>query len=68
MTEWISVAERLPDKGRRVLVFLRPSYIEFSTREPEADESDDTHRWLDETGEKFDDIPTHWMPIPEPPK
>jgi hypothetical protein len=57
---WISVSERLPDGGRKVLVW----YENFGV-EP-------TFAWLSESGQ-WEEAggpiipPTHWHPTPEPP-
>lgn len=66
MSEWISVKERLPEKGQNVLVFATSKYIgteKISIDRLEEGERDSiwffTHGWFDVT---------HWMPLPEPPK
>ena len=55
MTEWISVKDRLPDDGTKVLLYLDYGMIEAS--------------WYDSSYYMpFWNRVTHWMPLPEPPK
>lgn len=62
---WISVKERLPNKGQNVLVFCNSRYAKgwkFSIDRLEEGEKNPiwiyTHGWFEVT---------HWMPLPEPP-
>ena len=63
---WIPVAERLPDIGRKCLIANREIVVR-GWRRPDG-------VW--KTGVSSDEIwskfslypPTHWMPLPEPPK
>lgn len=59
--KWISVTERLPEKGKVVLCHCRASIIETLCLE------DDGH-WLGYSGIYMKSFVTHWMPLPEPPK
>jgi len=55
---WISVADRLPDPGARVLIGwagLDEMWIAFLADAGFGD------------GEGYEYEPTHWMPLPEPP-
>jgi hypothetical protein len=74
---WIPVTERLPDFGREVLIYWLPlddnglpacvgsdrrgGLIETAFRQ----RIDGEECWLAESG--TDTVPTHWMPLPEPP-
>jgi hypothetical protein len=74
---WIPVTERLPDFGREVLIYWIPlgddglpacagcdrrgGLIETAFRQ----RIDGEECWLAESG--TDTVPTHWMPLPEPP-
>jgi hypothetical protein len=71
---WIPVAERLPEEGEDVLVWL-PEFSRTSVASVYSDVSS-RHWWKGE--EEFfkgdcgvlvgdDDAPSHWMPLPDPP-
>jgi len=62
---WISVEERLPESGERVLIMFKPF----------EDDENISIGWLTKSGfDCYDDSVyffrsvTHWMPLPEPPK
>ena len=63
---WVSVRDRLPEKGEYVLVYANAKYI--NSKKVCIDRLEDgektavwmyTHGWFEVT---------HWMPLPEPPK
>lgn len=58
--KWVSVEERLPEQGERVLVsnggFICESYLSQSGK------------WQRGGVDMFFMTPTHWMPLPKPPK
>ena len=55
MAEWISVKDRLPDNGTKVLTQFDYGAMEAS--------------WYDSKYyQPFWNRATHWMPLPEPPK
>ena len=54
---WISVEERLPEDGETVVVFTSRGKISYATRTE-----------LGWSGPYSCLFPTHWMPLPEPPK
>ena len=58
MAKWIPVEKKMPGNERTVLVAFDDGFICTD----ETDESGDWMLWAD-SGE-----PTHWMPLPEPPK
>jgi hypothetical protein len=67
MSEWISVEDSLPEEGRQVLLYWKESghiedgaFYEFETG------TGWYHVLFD--GESLNCEPTHWMPLPEPPK
>jgi hypothetical protein len=70
MSEWISVKERMPEEGKRVLVY-RPDlkvvliceYYKVSQNWRDCGEwhGDDDYDFHIQYG-------THWMPLPEPPE
>ena len=67
MSDWISVKDRVPEEGEYVLI-LEPIDKEIL----EYQERFNVAHWLDGMGWIdwcADDVsPTHWMPLPEPPK
>ena len=59
---WISVKERLPEAGARVLVAVGAVFEAYI---------DDAGVWQRYYSSPMKDVlgePTHWMPLPEPPK
>lgn len=60
-TTWISVKERLPEEGERVLFFCDDVDIGYFFKE---------RGWHFLDGGDWFEINevTHWMPLPEPPK
>lgn len=61
MDEWISVIEREPETGGNVLVFDGSFHIAYFRPEQAIHH----YRYDCDT---YDVTPTHWMPLPEPPK
>lgn len=64
MTNWISVKDRLPRDGEDVLAYMRGglSLLTFiSLQDPKGGV------WM-ELGMELIGAPTHWMPLPDPPK
>ena len=62
--EWISVTERLPEKGEEVLVFdTRENWTGFAWLRPDETWTALGFDFPFDLGEV-----THWMPLPEPPK
>lgn len=59
--EWISVKDGLPEDKRDILVWS-PRYQEVVIAW--YDEEEDFWR----TDDNFAPFPSHWMPLPEPPK
>lgn len=64
MAEWISVKERLPESGTRVLVMR----IDHVTKKPFYDLLwfANGKWWIRHFTDDY--AVTHWMPLPEPPK
>lgn len=64
MMEWISVNDRLPNAGQKVLITFRdPGGSIVDTARRCSDFGWDVTNW-----EVPDRLITHWMPLPEPPK
>ena len=62
--EWISVRDRLPEKGEDVLVFnIRENWTGFAWLRPDETWTALGFDFPFDLGEV-----THWMPLPEPPK
>ena len=60
--EWISVKDRLPEAGQRVLVCIGAVFEAFI---------DDDGKWQRYYSAPLNEVlgePTHWMPMPQPPK
>ena len=60
--QWISVKDRLPEEDQEVLIYDWPSRstcIFWKSRKL-------AHQWELSNGRNCN--PTHWMPLPEPPK
>ena len=57
--KWIPVTERLPEPFVDVIAF-------FGGQEMNVDCVDNKGRWYSSYMDRED--PTHWMPLPEPPK
>ncbi len=78
MSEWISVGERLPSLDQPVLLSLggHVQHVAYSRQHcPEGWDEDltDADFWLVMVGVDGDEAmplhePTHWMPLPDPPK
>ena len=61
-SKWISVKDRLPKPGERVLVCVGAVFEAFI---------DDHGKWQRYYSAPLNDVlgePTHWMPLPEPPR
>ena len=62
--EWVSVEDRLPEKGEEVLVFdTRENWTGFAWLRPDETWTALGFDFPFDLGEV-----THWMPLPEPPK
>ena len=67
MSEWISVEERLPVMGEQVLLYWKHSnHIEDGAFYMEECSGGFYHSLFD--GESLNEQPSHWQPLPEPPK
>lgn len=58
--EWIECSERLPESDDHVLAFIDNRYIWQSYYRDGI--------WYCCNSNEFEDIVTHWMPLPEKPK
>jgi hypothetical protein len=63
---WVSVAQRLPEFGQTVLIrFAKSGHIEDATFH--QDEYSDGWTYCLYDGERLNDGPSHWMPLPAAP-
>jgi hypothetical protein len=70
MTDWISVKDRLPYVGKEVLVgiLFDDGYWFQTIASFTGTKFEDNGEWKFNTDEGDEMMPTHWIPIPEPPK
>lgn len=61
--EWISVTDKTPDVGERVLVVHAAFGVQIAWRI-----NNGVEKWIFYTHESEDKSVTHWMPLPKPPK
>ncbi len=67
MTEWQPISTA-PKDGTEVLVYRKDAGIFMASFREAADEDGECY-WFSISGEDLTgDLPTHWMPLPEPPK
>ena len=59
--KWISVEERLPEAGQRVLCYCRANIYEVMKMRTDG-------RWVANDMVLRNSFVTHWMPLPEAPK
>lgn len=69
--QWISVEDRLPEAGKRVLVFREgflkgDKFVDIDVRVRIASNGTETE-WADNL-RTWKSVVTHWMPPPEPPE
>lgn len=63
---WVSVRDRLPEKGEYVLVYANAKYIDSEkVCIDKLEDGEKTAVWMHTHG--WFEV-THWMPLPEPPK
>ncbi len=60
--QWISVKDRLPENGKKVLVYCKENKNDY-----EIGAYSDTYMGFFVRQTWYENI-THWMPLPEPPK
>lgn len=65
MAEWISVKDRLPEVRVPVLTYGRKGAVGIGFIQPTSVTPDGKVYFYPRYG---DHLPTHWMPLPEPPK
>lgn len=68
MSEWISVEDRLPKYACDVICYHKITGRFIGWLELLDPNIKDCHQWNNWEGERGIVPPTHWMPLPEPPK
>lgn len=65
MSEWVKCSERMPPHDVKVLLFFADydGHIEDGFI---SDDGDGAYHYLFD-GDALGEMPTHWMPLPEPP-
>lgn len=69
MSNWVSVKDKLPEHGVRVLAHTGTFFQSYCVAKLDRDFGtlNSPVFWDTSTGLFIDDV-THWMPLPEPPK
>lgn len=67
MSEWISVDERLPEKGQSVIFAIFNGNLGFGYLVERRDGGFHFNDYLDDEPLVNISGVTHWMPLPEPP-
>lgn len=69
MSKWLSIEDRLPEKQNDVLMYFASGNMAVGFWH---DQDEYITFWRAYTDDEFytdcDCMPTHWMPLPEPPK
>lgn len=68
MNEWISVEDRLPEVDRPVIVSDAVGYMAVASSWAIREERHWTPSNIDSYDYSLGFEPTHWMPLPSPPK
>lgn len=65
---WVSVEKEFPEEDKWVLAWNGFWTGVCKRTKHHKDDPDSEMEWVEETGEYINTIPTHWMPLPSPPK
>lgn len=68
MTDWISVKDRLPDFGTKVLTYSKFGHISDRILNKHVNANGAELLFFSPDGMQPGRDITHWMPLPEPPK
>ena len=70
MDRWIDVKKEMPPNGKWVLLYTGywTGVGKHDPHDGEDEEEDYEPEWQDETSEYIGTEPTHWQPLPSPPK
>ena len=68
MGNWISVTDKLPPKGKRVLCFTKYEWITVDSYAQTVGPPGKQVHWFEGDSEEFNEDVTHWMELPAPPE
>ncbi len=68
MKNWISVNDKLPQRGKRVLCFTKYRWITVDSYAQTVGPPGKGVHWFEGDNEEFNEDVTHWMELPSSPE